>query len=201
MFSLDLFPQCQTHIFNCLLISSTRMFNLHSIKLDISKPSSRSFPLKLASSSVLFIKVNYNSILPFLKVIPAVILDSTFSHPNLTYQQTYQALPLNYCISKIRLLTTSMSIILILATIFSPLDYCNSLLTGPPTFTLILLQSIMNTATRMKMWYHKVDHITWFKTLQWLSIFLRIKVKNFIMFTLPKLHSLLCCSWITLYTL
>lgn len=95
-----------------------------------------------------------------------------------------------------------MSIILILATIFSPLDYCNSLLTGSPTSTLILLRSIMNIATRMKMWYHKADHITsWIKTLRRLSIFLRIKVKNFIMFTLSQLHLLLCCSWITLCTL
>ena len=67
---------------------------------------------------------------------------------------------------------------LVIALLFSRLDYCNSLLAGLPASSLQGLQRIQNSSARLVLKKKKSDHITpLLRSLHWLSINDRISYK------------------------
>ena len=60
----------------------------------------------------------------------------------------------------------------------SRLDYCNSVLAGPPTSTLQPLQRVQNAAARLVFGLSRSDHVTpTLIQLHWLTVSYRIKFK------------------------
>ena len=57
------------------------------------------------------------------------------------------------------LLTVNATKTLLSAFVLSKLDYCNSLLCGPPQFILDKLQRVHNSAARLAMKFRKCDHV------------------------------------------
>jgi len=82
-------------------------------------------------------------------------------------------------ISSIRsYLTTEATTKLVVTTILSRLDYCNSLLAGLPSSSISKLQRIQNSSARLILRKSKKDHITpLLKQLHWLPVSDRIKYK------------------------
>ena len=108
-----------------------------------------------------------------------VVIDNTLSM-NKFISQTCQSC---FCqlrrISSIRkYLTTDATKKLVTSLILSRLDYCNSLLSGLPTSSLLRLQRIQNAAARLILRKKKTDHVTpLLQTLHWLPISQRIFFK------------------------
>jgi hypothetical protein len=109
-----------------------------------------------------------------------VILDSTLSmQPYITFLNKTCFFHLRRIASIRRYLTQDACVKLIVSLIFSRLDYCNSLLSGLPTSTLLSLQRIQNASARLVLKKKKSDHITpLLRTLHWLP------VKNHILYKL-----------------
>ena len=57
-------------------------------------------------------------------------------------------------------LSVASELLLVLASVHSRLDYCNSVLHSLPWFRLQLLQSVLNSAARLIRWLGQFDHIT-----------------------------------------
>ena len=70
-----------------------------------------------------------------------------------------------------RFLTTDGTKTLVCVFVLSRLDYCNSLLSNAPKYSIDKLQRVQNCAARLIVQARKSDHITpIFKSLHWLSI-------------------------------
>ena len=82
-------------------------------------------------------------------------------------------------ISTIRhLLSADSTKTLVSALVLSRLDYCNSLLSGCPKHLLETLQKVQNSAARLVLKAHKLDHVSpLLRTLHWLPIQARIEYK------------------------
>ena len=78
--------------------------------------------------------------------------------------------------------------IIIHAFAVSKLDYCNSLLYGPPSYLIRKLQRVQNSAARLVSQCPRFCHITpVLRDLHWLPVFLRIEFK-IILITYKVLH-------------
>ena len=82
-------------------------------------------------------------------------------------------------ISTIRhLLSVDSTKILVSASVISRLDYCHSFLSGCPKHLLEKLQKVQNSAARLVLKAHNLDHVLpLLRTLHWLPIQARIKDK------------------------
>ena len=75
-------------------------------------------------------------------------------------------------------LTQDATVKLILATVISRLDYCNSILTGVSEEQLDRLQRVQNSAARLVLKRKKRDHVTpMLKELHWLPVKARCQYK------------------------
>jgi len=75
---------------------------------------------------------------------------------------------------------------LIIAFVFSRLDYCNAILSGLPMTTIASLQRVQNAATRLVLGLSGSDYVCpALKELHWLPVVCRIKFKlALVMFTI-----------------
>ena len=81
-------------------------------------------------------------------------------------------------ISSIHLLTTQATKTLVCSLVLSRLDYCNSLLSGCPQYSLDKLQTVQNAAARPVCKAKKSDHIhPILEILHWLPVTHRIQYK------------------------
>ena len=82
-------------------------------------------------------------------------------------------------IGKIRkFLTVESCKVLVNSLVISQLDYCNSIYYGLPSYLILRLQRVQNTAARLISCSHKYDHITpVLIELHWLPIEYRLKFK------------------------
>jgi len=79
-------------------------------------------------------------------------------------------------------LTCEAAQILVQALIVTPLDYCNSLLTGLPASAIKPLQRIQNTAANWVITLPKVSQVTpLFRDLHWFPIIARIRFKTLVL--------------------
>ena len=85
-------------------------------------------------------------------------------------------------IGKIRkFLTVESCKVLVNSLVISQLDYCNAAYYGLPSYLILRLQRVQNTAARLISCTHKYDHITpVLIELHWLPIEYRLKFKIFL---------------------
>ena len=135
---------------------------------------------KLSSISVDTLQLD-NTTVPLSDSVKSlrVLLNSTLSMENFISQTTKSCCYQLHRISSVwKFLSTEATVKLVTSLILSRLDYCNSLLSGLPAFSVQSLCRIQNCAARLILKKRKTDHITpLFQFLHWLPVKQRIQYK------------------------
>ena len=117
---------------------------------------------KLSSISVDTLQLD-NTTVPLSDSVKSlrVLLNSTLSMENFISQTTKSCCYQLHRISSVwKFLSTEATVKLVTSLILSRLDYCNSLLSGRPAFSVQSLCRIQNYAARLILKKRKTDHIT-----------------------------------------
>ncbi len=173
-------PTVAARISGCLADISAWMKE-HHLQLNLAKTELLVFPATLTLQHDFSIQLGTSIFTPSTSVRNlGVIFDDqlTFKeHIAKTARSCRFAL---HNIRKIRpFLTEHAAQLLVQALVVSRLDYCNALLAGLPSNTIIPLQMIQNAAARLVFNEPKRAHVTpLFISLHWLPVAARIKFKT-----------------------